>query len=694
MALSLKHISPQTKVVSIGLVLVVVPGLFISYLGYRSAQERADNLRTSTQTTLGLLRDKIQSNGVQLEQSIQGKILRRLQDTDRNTEPRRWIDSLESSLPEIADAAIVGNDGSVISSLLSSTPQVKRSPRGDRPGLFANKIELAEAFEFRSPDLVRARDLYTEASHDARTPAELALAVSRSARCCYKLGDYARGIHRYKQLLGEKFQTTFLSDVPVGVVALSEMADGYNALKDSLTARSTLNTLHRMLVDHPWDLRSGTYLYFLRLTGRVSGGESAMQKGDSLERREAAIVRQARILKALREFNEGKPGLDPVDGVSGSLPITHMFPPGSDRSVALCCFDLPGSKARTTWSAFAFLPSYDFVTRRFLPDILNSVDFGGSLVAGVVDSSGVALGLPDSVSVTKHIAIQDLSGLFKGWRVVLLDRDGRTIDELVAGEKRSYIALLLGTALIMLGGIIVTVRAAAHEMETARLKTEFVSNVSHELKTPLSLIRMFSETLDSDLTVNEKDHKDFVGIIRRESERLTHLVNNILDFSRIDAGRREYHFRSVDAVDIVRHALEAFRFRIQEQGFTVETCFPEHPLLMNIDTEAITQAVLNLIDNAMKYSAETREIRVEVRGEEGRGLIIVRDAGVGIAAKDIDHIFERFYRGSSQKTKQTRGTGIGLSLAKEVVEAHRGTMDVKSVPQNGSTFTITIPLSN
>ncbi len=313
-------------------------------------------------------------------------------------------------------------------------------------------------------------------------------------------------------------------------------------------------------------------------------------------------------------------------------------------------------------------------------------------MAGVIDSSGKAVGIPQTINLSHHLAIQPLSGILAGWSVVLLDRDGRTIEELVAGEKRMYLMLVAVTALVMLGGIVITIRAASHEMETARLKTEFVSNVSHELKTPLSLIRMFSDTLDSDVAVNESERKDFMGIIRRESERLTLLINNILDFSRIDAGKREYHKRSIDLGDLVRRTIDNSRYRLQEEGFLLATDIPENPVWVEADPDAVMQALLNLVDNAIKYSEEKKEISVGVKEEGEKVLIIVRDKGVGIPARDIPHLFERFFRGSSPRTKETRGTGIGLSIARGMIESQGGTIVASSSPFQGSTFTIALPL--
>jgi len=244
----------------------------------------------------------------------------------------------------------------------------------------------------------------------------------------------------------------------------------------------------------------------------------------------------------------------------------------------------------------------------------------------------------------------------------------------------------------MLIGIILMVRTVIHESEISRLKSEFVSSVSHELKTPLSLIRMFGETLDSGIVTDEKDRRKFYGIIRKESERLTHLIDNVLDFSRIDAGVKEYNFREADLVEVVSNSLEAYKFQTSDSGFKIESELPDESIILKIDKEAIPQVLLNLLNNAVKYSEEEKYIKVKVSKDSTSALISVTDHGVGISKEEQRKIFDKFYRVSTDKTKETPGTGLGLTLSRHIVDAHHGTIEVESEVGRGSTFTVRIPL--
>jgi signal transduction histidine kinase len=249
----------------------------------------------------------------------------------------------------------------------------------------------------------------------------------------------------------------------------------------------------------------------------------------------------------------------------------------------------------------------------------------------------------------------------------------------------------VGILAVMLLGIIILARAVIHESEISRLKSDFVSNVTHELKTPLSLIRMFGETLDSGIVTEEGKRKEFYRIIRKESERLTHLINNVLDFSRMDEGNKEYQFEETDLVTLVRHSLEAYKFHIRDKGFDIETILPDDPHLLLLDKDAISQALLNLLSNAVKYSEDQKYIRVEVAANSESIRLSVADQGIGIAKDQQKKIFEKFYRVSDKRMKQSRGSGLGLTLTRHIAEAHGGTIDVESEPGKGSQFTITIP---
>jgi signal transduction histidine kinase len=253
--------------------------------------------------------------------------------------------------------------------------------------------------------------------------------------------------------------------------------------------------------------------------------------------------------------------------------------------------------------------------------------------------------------------------------------------------------LILGfLSLMMIAGIALTKHMVGKEIAVAKLKSDFVSNVSHELRTPLALIRLYAETLElGRISTKEKKHQ-YYRIIRKESERLTALINNILDFSRIEAGRKEYEFRDTDIADLVRNTLDSYRYQIEQQGFELEEKIDTELPAVRIDREAIARALVNLVNNALKYSKDDKFIGVKLYRDNGSVKLEVADHGIGIARRDQGKIFEKFYRAGDPLVHNTKGSGLGLSLVRHITEAHGGEIEVESVPGAGSKFIMSLPL--
>ena len=201
--------------------------------------------------------------------------------------------------------------------------------------------------------------------------------------------------------------------------------------------------------------------------------------------------------------------------------------------------------------------------------------------------------------------------------------------------------VILGAiSLLLAGGIVMTHRNISREMALARLKSDFVSNVSHELRTPLSLIRLYAETLEMGRLKSPDKYQEYYSIIRKESERLTALINNILDFSRIEAGRKEYDFRQTDMRELVRNTLESYRYQIEQSGFAFEEKIAEDVPPLSVDREAMARSLLNLVNNALKYSQDQKYIGVNLFRDNGSVKLEVVDHGIGIPPAEQQKIFD------------------------------------------------------
>jgi signal transduction histidine kinase len=251
--------------------------------------------------------------------------------------------------------------------------------------------------------------------------------------------------------------------------------------------------------------------------------------------------------------------------------------------------------------------------------------------------------------------------------------------------------ILGGLSLLLAGGLALTYRNVSKEIALARIKSDFVSNVSHELRTPLALIRLYAETLEMGRIKSPDKYMEYYQIIRKESERLTSLINNILDFSRIEAGRKEYDFRDTDLRELVTNTMESYRYQIEQQGFTLEEKIDPVPAL-KVDREAMARSLVNLVNNALKYSQDQKYVGVNLYRDNGSVKLEVIDHGIGIPPQEQEKIFEKFYRVGDPLVHNTKGSGLGLSLVHHIVHAHGGDVHVESAPGRGSKFTISIPV--
>jgi signal transduction histidine kinase len=287
---------------------------------------------------------------------------------------------------------------------------------------------------------------------------------------------------------------------------------------------------------------------------------------------------------------------------------------------------------------------------------------------------------------------RNLEGAFPGLTLAI-KLPGTTLAALGQHFVHTSFLILGVISLLLTGGIVMTHRNISREMALARLKSDFVSNVSHELRTPLSLIRLYAETLEMGRLKSPDKYQEYYSIIRKESERLSALINNILDFSRIEAGRKEYDFRQTDMRELVRNTLESYRYQIEQSGFAFEEKIAEDVPPLSVDREAMARSLLNLVNNALKYSQDQKYIGVNLFRDNGSVKLEVVDHGIGIPQVEQQKIFDKFYRVGDPLVHNTKGSGLGLSLVRHIVEAHGGEVSVDSVPGRGSKFTINLPVA-
>ncbi|HTX22869.1 MAG TPA: HAMP domain-containing sensor histidine kinase [Candidatus Aquilonibacter sp.] len=259
------------------------------------------------------------------------------------------------------------------------------------------------------------------------------------------------------------------------------------------------------------------------------------------------------------------------------------------------------------------------------------------------------------------------------------------------------LGLLIGVLVLAIGvGSWLIVTSLNAELKLARQKTDFVSNVSHELKTPLTSIRMFSELLAENRVADHAKQRSYLQIITAEAARLTRLINNVLDFSRMERGEKKYNFQPCDLTEIVRATVETFRPHLEANGFKLDSELPETKIPVRGDNDALSQVIVNLLSNAEKYSNGGKEITLQLAQKQSplpHVEVKIMDRGSGVPRGSEEKIFEKFYRAHDSLSSGIQGSGLGLTIARQIARAHGGDVVYERREGGGSCFILRLPLS-
>jgi signal transduction histidine kinase len=389
-----------------------------------------------------------------------------------------------------------------------------------------------------------------------------------------------------------------------------------------------------------------------------------------------------------------------IDGRAKYVQVQLRFTPTRDRVLGFLGFMVDAEHLRTV-----FLPS---VIQQRLANVQPSIGFP-ALELYMLDAEGrpvTAPGAPPTSSV--FVDERSLPLVFfdrelleyaapyeqqrETWRV----RSGygsQTIPEIVSASTRPQMALMIVLALVMAGGVFFVASAAAREVRVAELKSNFVASVSHDLKTPLALIQLFAETLELGRIRTSDRAQEYYRIINTEARKLTRLIENILDFSKMEAGLRPYRMAPADLGALTTQVLAEMNSQFDQNRFKVEAQIEPNLPRVLVDEDAVEQAIENLLANAMKYSGDSRDIEVRVGSINGEVCVSVLDHGIGIARREQKRIFRKFYRVDSGLSGGPQGCGLGLAIVDHTMRGHGGFVQVDSEPHRGSTFTLHFPIA-
>jgi signal transduction histidine kinase len=533
----------------------------------------------------------------------------------------------------------------------------------------------AERLEVREKDYARAALAYERLVRDAPV-ARNALLVQRLARTLRKAGRHEDSLRAYQQLAA---MSDLVAGLPADLIARHEVCVHWAAVGERQRLTTDALALYADLVAGRWKLDKARYLFHAAAARDwLTSGEPA----PGLER----LIEAEREKRSLSEAVAGLLGAAKEWGGANGRPIFET----ADRSHVVLMRAVENGEAN---SAPVMVISRSWLGARVWPRTFARAVDEGFDVALTTAADGLLFATSaenDAASVSRPPeTVRPVKG-HAGWRIHVRPHD---VASFTAGLNRRQTVYLVALILVvsLLGfGTVLTASAVRQELAVARLKADFVATVSHEFRSPLTGIRQLSEMLARGRVPNDERRQQYYERLTLESDRLARLVENVLDFSRMEEGRKKYHFEPVDSGRWLRALIADVRLLLDERISLVTTLDEDLPRVV-ADREALTSAIRNLLDNAVKYSPGRATIWLSAAAT-GEGVAIsVRDEGIGISEADQRHIFDKFYRADSEVTREVKGVGLGLSLVHHIVSAHGGRVDCASRPNEGSTFTIHLP---
>jgi len=566
------------------------------------------------------------------------------------------------------------------------------------------EIRQAQQLEFSRKDYRKAAAIYLQAFGKAREEVEKGALLSAVARVQKKAALLEEAASTYERLAQEYTQAVTANGIPLGLAARLELGSLFRELGDPPRSLRIFIDAFRSLLDWKWMLERSQYEFLsTRIKSAIEEFFSNPPAGLQLQSAKDNFLLLEDQEKKKRENTERVNAFLENAGPALEAKLTGHLVESEGAATRLTLeigkhlyfLSILKPQSRTdaqledTWGIILDAERLkEDVLRQALLRHVSSED----LTWVVKDREGRAIMTSENAPSGPVSIRSNFAGNFPDWTLELHQPPLHLLTTFLNTRRSLYSYMFLLIAGILVFGLVLTIRSVSHELELARMKSDFVSTVSHEFKSPLASIRQLAEMLHAGRVPSEERRRQYYEVLLEQIERLSLLTDNILNLAKIEEGRGEFFFDSTDVRGLLEELVASTQDRVRHEGFAVELQV-ERPLPpIALDRRAVTQAIANLIDNAVKYSGESRKIVVRAF-LDGRELIItVRDFGIGIQKDDADRIFERFYRGGDELTRTVKGSGLGLSLVKEIVEAHQGKVTVDSQFGKGSTFVIKLPL--
>jgi signal transduction histidine kinase/tetratricopeptide (TPR) repeat protein len=702
----------RTRIILLFLLGIGLPSLLLGYLAFRGVQNdqalieqaRLDEHRRTAERVVGFVDEKITA----VEETVLDAT------SDSAVVPEGELAKrLESFIDEhpLVEHVFFFQDSTTIhfpAAELLYFPDGLRSSSSASPkrlSMSAPMMQSAERLEFKQRNYPQALTAYQQAieqAADLNSKGELLNALARVQKKSALFND---AITTYRKISADFGDVTISDGIPLGLAARLELGSLFQQTGAYSSALESFIELYRLLIHREWTLEKATFEFY---AARVRDSISEIFSKPPPDLQLQPCESEFRSLQ--EEEKERKTGTERILAFEESAApdleakISHG-PTEPGMSASRFTLDIGrhsylvsmlGQTAKTgdePESSWGIILDPERIREDVLKPALRQYAPAEETAWVVKGRDGGAL-LTSETPATGGVSVRtDFMANFPDWSVEFYQPPPPLLSTFLLSRHGIYFYMFLLITGILVFGSVLTVRAVSRELELAKMKSDFVSTISHEFKSPLTSIRQLAEMLHSGRVPSEERRRQYYDVLLEQSERLSLLTENILNLARIEEGRKEFVFEDTDVRTLLRQIVSSIQDRVRHEGFSIELEMPKDLPMIRLDRVAMAQVVTNLIDNAVKYSGESKRICVSASGAGPFLTVAVRDFGIGIRNEDLDRVFERFFRGGDALTRTVKGSGLGLTLVREIVEAHHGTVHAESEPGEGSTFSIKLPLS-
>jgi signal transduction histidine kinase len=699
----------QKKLIFIFFLTIFIPAITLSIFGVIAIRNekfrRAEQVENEHRRAAEFLRSQISSQLKDLESTLFHYSQSPTVVEQDLTGIAGTAESVLTGQDIMEEIILAYKDGTIEYPLFSPT-KITYSPAVLAPLSTAQREQLkrAEENEFKLKRLRTAISGYNRLCESLSHGSLRAQMLHNIARCFSKLNDYNNAIELYSQVISQYPDSASASGVPLMLLSRLQIIDCHVKLGNTEEVLTAALSLYTDLLDKSWNLNVDQYRTYAGLTSEK------IQTALSDNKNTVSFVREREEFKKLQERHRHRSQRWQV--VRNMK--THILPELMRRIIErnsvetspqtyvaqvdgqeykMLAVPILNVSADEVLGLLGVKLDEEYLIENLLSRNIREMRFSEKTNIAISDLAGTLL-LGTKPSDYQAPSVTELfEGNFPPWRMQFYR--GEAAGSGILSIRRSfYFWTILTLIIILIFGSILIMRTIAHEMDVLKIKSDFVSSVSHEFKTPLTSIKALVERLQDGKVKDDEKLNQYYSVISQDTEKLSRLVKNILDFSKIEEGKVEYNRVETELSQWVVQQVESFQQNELAKNARIKCDVAQNIPLVKIDREAMSQVIVNLLGNAVKFSPDELEIGVFLKSTDDSIVLEVNDQGIGIPQDEIDKIFDKFYQGRSAQKLTVKGTGLGLTLVKRIVEAHGGTIEVKSRVGKGSTFTLTFSLKS